>query len=139
MRADSALTVLETAAPGLPHGLPYGVCVGNHDQTPMGDPQGSTEFYNQFFGVGRFAGRGYFVSNRLRGEQAGDQVGADVAARAEHDDERRVFSTGRIHAARSLATAAAPAPSSGRAACRCSWTVRPTGSTAGAGCCARSG
>jgi len=34
--------------------------VGNHDQSPNGDADGSTDFYNQFFGVARFQGRGYY-------------------------------------------------------------------------------
>jgi hypothetical protein len=46
---------------GLADGIPYGITVGNHDQTPSGDPTaGSTAFYNQFFGASRFAGRAYY-------------------------------------------------------------------------------
>ena len=61
MRADSSLSVLEDpSTTGLPYGVPFGVCVGNHDQSPIGDPDGSTTFYNQFFGAARFAGRAYY-------------------------------------------------------------------------------
>src|SRR5690606_10340496 len=33
----------------LQYGIPYGVAVGNHDQEPIGDPNGTTTFYNQYF------------------------------------------------------------------------------------------
>jgi hypothetical protein len=45
------------------HGIPYGLAVGNHDQEPLGDPDGTTLFYNEFFGVSRFAGRPYYGGN----------------------------------------------------------------------------
>jgi hypothetical protein len=61
LRADSVLVRLEDPATTLlPEGLPYGICVGNHDQTPSGDAAGSTAFYNQFFGESRFLGRTYY-------------------------------------------------------------------------------
>jgi fibronectin type 3 domain-containing protein len=41
-------------------GLPYGVAVGNHDQSPANDPDGTTMFYNQYFGEEHFAGRSYY-------------------------------------------------------------------------------
>ncbi len=48
-------------------GIPYGLAVGNHDQTPKGDPNGTTSFYNQYFGTGHFRDRyfygGHFGSN----------------------------------------------------------------------------
>lgn len=43
-----------------PDGIGYGVAVGNHDQSPNGDPNGTTSFYNQFLGVPHFAGRDYY-------------------------------------------------------------------------------
>jgi hypothetical protein len=43
----------------LEHGIPYGVAVGNHDQTPFGNT-GGTLFYNQYFGQPHFAGRAYY-------------------------------------------------------------------------------
>jgi concanavalin A-like lectin/glucanase superfamily protein/List-Bact-rpt repeat protein/fibronectin type III domain protein len=67
-RANTSLGVLETPVPPeLPEGIPFGVSVGNHDQSPNGDPAGTTALYNQYFGVGRFTGRtyygGHFASN----------------------------------------------------------------------------
>lgn len=47
-RADTAMSTLETA------GLPYGIAIGNHDQTT------GTTLYNQFFGATRFSGRPYY-------------------------------------------------------------------------------
>jgi len=41
-------------------GIPYGVAVGNHDQTPNGSAQGATLFYNRFFGTNHFASRSYY-------------------------------------------------------------------------------
>jgi hypothetical protein len=58
-RAAAAFGLLEQAGAGQPHGVPYGVAVGNHDQEPMGGPQG-TEFYNRWFGRQRFVGREYY-------------------------------------------------------------------------------
>ncbi|MCC6652381.1 MAG: fibronectin type III domain-containing protein [Candidatus Eisenbacteria bacterium] len=61
MRADSSFSMIESPlATGLAEGLPYGICAGNHDQTPIGDANGSTAFYNQYFGVARFTGRSYY-------------------------------------------------------------------------------
>lgn len=45
------------------HGMPYGMAVGNHDQEPIGDPTGTTIFYNRYFGVSRFLGRDYYGGN----------------------------------------------------------------------------
>jgi hypothetical protein len=60
-RADAALSLLEDPmTTTLVDGIPYGVAVGNHDQSPMGDPSGTTTFYNQYFGAARFAGRAYY-------------------------------------------------------------------------------
>ncbi|MDB6024780.1 MAG: phosphohydrolase [Verrucomicrobiales bacterium] len=41
-------------------GIPYGITVGNHDQDPNGDPDGSTAFYNQYFGSSHFTGKSYY-------------------------------------------------------------------------------
>jgi hypothetical protein len=61
VRADSAMSNLENpVTTGLPDGVPYGVAVGNHDQSPNGEADGTTTFYNQFFGSARFAGRPYY-------------------------------------------------------------------------------
>ena len=42
--ADAAISLLEDpATTGLPEGIPYGVAVGNHDQSPVGDADGTTD------------------------------------------------------------------------------------------------
>ena len=56
--ADAAMARLETAP--ITDGIPYGIAVGNHDQTPIGDADGTSSLYNQYFGEARFAGRGYY-------------------------------------------------------------------------------
>ena len=59
--AERAMSFLEDPkATGLPDGIPYGIVVGNHDQSPFGDADGSTAGYNRRMGIGRFAGRSYF-------------------------------------------------------------------------------
>ena len=47
----------------LADGIPYGITVGNHDQDPAGDLDGSTAFYNQYFGTAHFAGKSYYGGN----------------------------------------------------------------------------
>ena len=42
------------------YGIPYGMAVGNHDEEPIGNADGTTLFYNQYFGVDRFDGRPYY-------------------------------------------------------------------------------
>ena len=60
-RADASLSLLENPmTTALADGIPYGVAVGNHDQSPSGNPTGTTTFYNQYFGSARFAGRDYY-------------------------------------------------------------------------------
>jgi len=60
-RASSAMYSLEEPLPGLPHGIPYGVVVGNHDQAKSQFPlSGKTDFYNKYFGVSHFKGRAYY-------------------------------------------------------------------------------
>ena len=60
-RADASYSLIENpGTTGLLHGIPYGVTVGNHDQSPIGNPDGTTTFYNQYFGSGRFTGRSYY-------------------------------------------------------------------------------
>jgi len=62
--ADEALSALEDPlTTGLEDGIPYGVAPGNHDQDPSGDPDGSTELFNQYFGVDRFEERAYYGGN----------------------------------------------------------------------------
>jgi hypothetical protein len=57
--ADAAMDRIEVAFTGYPHGLPYGISVGNHDQSPLGT-FGGTASFNAWFGVSRFAGRAYY-------------------------------------------------------------------------------
>jgi hypothetical protein len=56
--ADAAMKRLETI-PGLADGLPFGVCVGNHDQVPFATV-GGTDNFNTYFGTARFAKRPWF-------------------------------------------------------------------------------
>ena len=60
--ANAAMSLIENPnTTGLIHGLPYGITVGNHDQTPSGKPTGnSTQLYNTYFGESRFLGRTYY-------------------------------------------------------------------------------
>ena len=61
--ANHSYSLLEDpVTTGLPQGIPYGLAVGNHDQGPTGNGgvDSSTTFYNQYFGVSRFAGRSYY-------------------------------------------------------------------------------
>ncbi len=45
----------------LTNGIPYGMGVGNHDQSPIGTGDtGDTSFFNQFFGVDHFIGYDYY-------------------------------------------------------------------------------
>ncbi len=59
--ADEAMSLLEDpVTTGLADGIPYGIAVGNHDQSPNGDPLGSTDYYNSYFGAERFQDRAYY-------------------------------------------------------------------------------
>lgn len=63
-RADTAMKFIEDPiTTHLADGISYTMNVGNHDQWPTGDPNGTTIFYNQFFGVNRFNGRSYWGGN----------------------------------------------------------------------------
>ncbi|MCB9333943.1 MAG: DNRLRE domain-containing protein, partial [Lewinellaceae bacterium] len=53
-RAKTAMYALE------PPEIPYGVCAGNHDQSPIGDPNGTTTRFNEAFGFNHFMGRPYY-------------------------------------------------------------------------------
>jgi hypothetical protein len=59
-RADTAMKKIENPAVPIPHGIPYSICVGNHDQGTIYNPNSPTTFYNQYFGEARFAGRPYY-------------------------------------------------------------------------------
>lgn len=54
-RLENPITTLLT------NGIPYGMGVGNHDQTPIGTGDaGDSSFFNQFFGVSHFIGYDYY-------------------------------------------------------------------------------
>lgn len=60
-RAAKAMYALEEPLPGLPHGIPYGVTVGNHDQRKSQFAVSSDNTsYNKYFGVAHFQGRKYY-------------------------------------------------------------------------------
>ncbi len=60
-RVDTAQKIIENpATTGLTFGIPYALNVGNHDQTPVNNPNGTTTLYNQYFGSARFSGRPYY-------------------------------------------------------------------------------
>lgn len=60
--ADHAYSLIEDPLTTLlTDGIPYGLAVGNHDQSPIGGGSGaSTTKYNQYFGEARFSGRSYY-------------------------------------------------------------------------------
>lgn len=58
---NDAFSKLEEPLPGFSDGIPYGLAIGNHDQSPPWTPFGNTTIsYNLYFGVDRFAGRSYY-------------------------------------------------------------------------------
>jgi hypothetical protein len=60
-RFDTAIDYLEDPLTTLlTDGIPYGLAVGNHDQSPNGNPTGTTTFFNQYFGFNRFLDRNYY-------------------------------------------------------------------------------
>jgi hypothetical protein len=59
-RADTAMKKIENPNVPVTHGIPYSICVGNHDQGTIYDPNSPTTFYNQYFGEARFTGRTYY-------------------------------------------------------------------------------
>jgi hypothetical protein len=58
--ATNALYRLEQTDALHPYGTPYGMAVGNHDQSPNGDATGTTTYFNRYFGVSHFSGRAYY-------------------------------------------------------------------------------
>jgi hypothetical protein len=59
-RADTCFKIIENpATTSLAYGLPYGINVGNHDQSPAG-VAGGTTLFNTYFGTSRFTGRTYY-------------------------------------------------------------------------------
>ncbi|MGZ0656648.1 DNRLRE domain-containing protein [Coraliomargarita sp. W4R72] len=61
INASDALYLLEDPlTTGLTEGIPYGVAVGNHDQEPIWDPDGTTTYYNKYFGVDHWEDKSYY-------------------------------------------------------------------------------
>lgn len=59
--ASEAMYRLEKPLPGYPQGIPYGMAVGNHDQTKSQFPvTGVTAQYNKYFGVDHFKGKKWY-------------------------------------------------------------------------------
>ncbi len=60
--ATNAYSTIENPlTTNLPDGIPFGLAVGNHDQTPNGGGDtASTTKYNEYFGISRFTGRSYY-------------------------------------------------------------------------------
>lgn len=50
-------------ATGRPEGIPYAVCLGNHDQTPNGEILGTTGMFNRYFGTDYFRGKRAYGGN----------------------------------------------------------------------------
>lgn len=61
INASNAMYRLEDpATTNLPDGIPYVLAVGNHDQYPMGDADGTSIFFNTYFGVHPVTGINHF-------------------------------------------------------------------------------
>ncbi|MCC8423691.1 hypothetical protein [Mucilaginibacter sp. UR6-11] len=59
--AAAAMYVLDKPMPGYPAGIPYGLAVGNHDQTKSQYPlSGKTTQYNKYFGIDHFKNKPYY-------------------------------------------------------------------------------
>lgn len=80
--ATNAYSTIENpVTTNLVDGISYGLAVGNHDQTPNGGGDtASTTKYNQYFGISRFNGRGYY----------GGHFGSD------NDNHYELFSAGSL-------------------------------------------
>lgn len=59
--AAEAMYRLEKPQPGYPQGIPYGMAVGNHDQTKSQYPlSGQTDLYNKYFGISHFKDKKWY-------------------------------------------------------------------------------
>lgn len=59
--AAASMYVLEKPQPGYPQGIPYGLAVGNHDQTKSQYPiSGKTDQYNKYFGIEHFRDKKWY-------------------------------------------------------------------------------
>lgn len=60
-RAWAAMSLLEKPQVNYPEGIPYGMAVGNHDQTKSQYPiSGKTTQYNKYFGIKHFEGKKWY-------------------------------------------------------------------------------
>jgi hypothetical protein len=84
--ASNAMYRLENpSATGLEEGVPYIMAVGNHDQTPIGNADGTTTNFNTFFGVHPTTGVNHFADKSYYG-------GTSEPAKA--DNNYTLFSAG---------------------------------------------
>jgi hypothetical protein len=59
--AVEAMYVLDKPQAGYPNGIPYGMAVGNHDQTKSQYPlSGKTDQYNKYFGIDHFKDKPWY-------------------------------------------------------------------------------
>lgn len=59
--AAEAMYRLDKPQPGYPQGIPYGMAVGNHDQTKSQYPlSGKTDSYNKYFGISHFKDKPWY-------------------------------------------------------------------------------
>lgn len=59
--AWAAMSILEKPQTDYPQGIPYGMAVGNHDQTKSQFPlTGKTDHYNKYFGINHFKDRKWY-------------------------------------------------------------------------------
>lgn len=92
-RADTTMSILEDEeSTRVDQGMSYTMCVGNHDQSPIYDPDGTTDFFNQYFGVKRFFGRYYWGGNHRHNADNSYQLfsknGLDfIVVSVEYDEE----------------------------------------------------
>jgi hypothetical protein len=84
--ADTAMKIIENPATTLrAHGIPWGVAPGNHDQQPIGDAGGTTNYYTQYFNFTRWDNRPYY------GGHFGNKSGA-----AANTNNYELFSAGGL-------------------------------------------
>ncbi|MGB2703687.1 MAG: T9SS type A sorting domain-containing protein, partial [Chitinophagaceae bacterium] len=103
-RAVAAMATIENAGlTGLPQGVPFGISVGNHDQSIIGDAASPSFYYNQYFGESHFAGRsyygGHYGSDPLNNDnhfQLFSASGIDFLVISLEYDTRAGFATGAV-------------------------------------------
>lgn len=71
----------------LAEGLPYSVAIGNHDQSPNGNADGTSKYWNKYFGVHPTLGTNHFTGKSYYG-------GTQVAENA--DNNFTLFSAGGL-------------------------------------------